>query len=156
MRYLSAFYTDIGTQKKSNQDSLLIQEANTATGTTLLAVLCDGLGGLQKGEIASAEMIKAFSAWFQYQYPVLLNQRFTADVLRESWSQLVSETHRKLTAYGKTRGLSLGTTVEAVLFCEKRYYYFILEIAGFTKKQEFCSRLQRIRPIFSRRWIMEE
>lgn len=53
MRYLSAFYTDIGTQKKSNQDSLLIQEANTATGTTLLAVLCDGLGGLQKGEIAS-------------------------------------------------------------------------------------------------------
>ena len=46
MRYLSAFYTDIGTQKKSNQDSLLIQEANTATGTTLLAVLCDGLGGL--------------------------------------------------------------------------------------------------------------
>ena len=35
MRYLSAFYTDIGTQKKSNQDSLLIQEANTATGTTL-------------------------------------------------------------------------------------------------------------------------
>ena len=38
MRYLSAFYTDIGTQKKSNQDSLLIQEANTATGTTLLDV----------------------------------------------------------------------------------------------------------------------
>ena len=124
MRYLSAFYTDIGTQKKSNQDSLLIQEANTATGTTLLAVLCDGLGGLQKGEIASAERIKAFSAWFQYQYPVLLNQRFTAYVLRERWSQLVSETHRKLTAYGKTRGLSLGTTVEAVLFCEKRYYVF--------------------------------
>ena len=101
MRYLSAFYTDIGTQKKSNQDSLLIQEANTATGTTLLAVLCDGLGGLQKGEIASAEMIKAFSAWFQYQYPILLNQRFTADVLKESWSKLVSETHRKLTAYEK-------------------------------------------------------
>ena len=66
MRYLSAFYTDIGTQKKSNQDSLLIQEANTATGTTLLAVLCDGLGGLQKGEIASAEMIKAFSAWYHW------------------------------------------------------------------------------------------
>ena len=116
MRYLSAFYTDIGTQKKSNQDSLLIQEANTATGTTLLAVLCDGLGGLQKGEIASAEMIKAFSAWFQYQYPILLNQRFTADGLRESWSKLVSETHQKLTTYGKMHGLSLGTTVEAVLF----------------------------------------
>ena len=110
MRYLSAFYTDIGTQKKSNQDSLLIQETNTATGTTLLAVLCDGLGGLQKGEIASAEMIKAFSAWFQYQYPILLNQRFTADGLRESWSKLVSETHQKLRLPGlqKNRSFAAG------------------------------------------------
>ena len=156
MRYLSAFYTDIGTQKKSNQDSLLIQEANTATGTTLLAVLCDGLGGLQKGEIASAEMIKAFSAWFQYQYPILLNQRFTADGLRESWSKLVSETHQKLTTYGKMHGLSLGTTVEAVLFYEKRYYVFHIGDCRVYKKQEFCSRLRKIRPIFSRRWIMEE
>lgn len=84
MRYLSAFHTDIGIQKKSNQDSLLIQEANTASGTTLLTVLCDGLGGLQKGEIASASMVRSFSDWFQYQYPVLLNQGFTADGLRES------------------------------------------------------------------------
>ncbi len=131
MRYLSAFYTDIGTQKKSNQDSLLIQEANTATGTTLLAVLCDGLGGLQKGEIASAEMIKAFSAWFQYQYPILLNQRFTADGLRESWSK-------------------------QSFFMKKDTMYFISETAGFIKRKEFYSRLRKIRPIFSRRWIMEE
>lgn len=156
MRYLSAFYTDIGTQKKSNQDSLLIQEANTATGTTLLAVLCDGLGGLQKGEIGQRRNDQSIFRLVSISVPGSLNQRFTADVLRESWSQLVSETHRKLTAYGKTRGLSLGTTVEAVLFAKNDIMYFILEIAGFTKKQEFCSRLQRIRPIFSRRWIMEE
>ncbi len=143
MRYLSAFYTDIGTQKKSNQDSLLIQEANTATGTTLLAVLCDGLGGLQKGEIASAEMIKAFSAWFQYQYPILLNQRFTADGLRESWSQLVSETHRKLTTYGKMHGLSLGTTVEAVLFYEKRYYVFHIGDCRVYKKEGILQQITK-------------
>ncbi len=124
MRYLSAFHTDIGTQKKSNQDSLLIQEANTASGVTLLAVVCDGLGGLQKGEIASAVMVRSFSDWFQYQYPVLLNQGFTADSLRASWSELVSDTHQKLNAYGKMQGLSLGTTIEAVLFYENRYYIF--------------------------------
>ena len=143
MRYLSAFYTDIGTQKKSNQDSLLIQEANTVVGTTLLAVLCDGLGGLQKGEIASAEMIKAFSAWFQYQYPILLNQRFTADGLRESWSKLVSETHQKLTTYGKMHGLSLGTTVEAVLFYEKRYYVFHIGDCRVYKKEGILQQITK-------------
>lgn len=45
-------------------------------------------------------------------------------VCGRSWSKLVSETHQKLTTYGKMHGLSLGTTVEAVLFYEKRYYVF--------------------------------
>lgn len=143
MRYLSAFHTDIGIQKKSNQDSLLIQEANTASGTTLLTVLCDGLGGLQKGEIASAFMVRAFSDWFQYQYPVLLNQGFTADGLCESWSKLVSETHQKLITYGKMHGLSLGTTVEAVLFYEKRYYVFHIGDCRVYKKEGILQQITK-------------
>lgn len=146
MRYLSAFHTDKGLRKKYNQDSLLIQEANTASGTTLLAVLGDGLGGLQKGEIASATMVRAFSDWFQYQYPVLLKQGFTADGLCGSWSHLVSELHRKLTAYRKTYGWSLGTTVEAVLFYEKRYYVFHIgdcRVYQFYKKEGFLQQITK-------------
>lgn len=136
MRYLSACHTDIGTQKKSNQDSLLILEANVPSGTTLLAVLCDGLGGLQKGELASATMIRAFADWFQYQYPILLNQGFSISGLQQSWSQIVSEVHRKLADYGKMHGLSLGTTVEAVLFYEDQYYALHIGDCRIYKKEE--------------------
>lgn len=143
MRYLAAFYTDIGIQKRRNQDSLLIQEASTTTGSTLLVVLCDGLGGLQKGEIASAAMVRAFAGWFQDQYPVLLKQGFTAAGLRASWSQLVLETHRKLSAYGKQQGCFLGTTVEAVLFYQNQYYIFHVGDCRVYKKRESLEQITK-------------
>lgn len=36
-------------------------EAETDIGNVLLAVICDGMGGLSKGEVASAALIQAFS-----------------------------------------------------------------------------------------------
>ena len=49
-------------------------EAKTDEGRLLLAVLCDGMGGLDKGEVASAALIRAFEAWFQEELPGLIRK----------------------------------------------------------------------------------
>ena len=54
MNYLTATQTDIGTRKKTNQDSMIVMQAATDRGQVLLASVCDGMGGLAKGEVASA------------------------------------------------------------------------------------------------------
>ena len=54
MNYLTAVHTDVGIRKKTNQDSVLIETAATDYGQVLLSVVCDGMGGLAKGEVASA------------------------------------------------------------------------------------------------------
>ena len=61
MGFLSIAHTDIGIRKNTNQDSVLIKEASTDYGRVHLAVICDGMGGLAKGEVASATLIRAFS-----------------------------------------------------------------------------------------------
>ena len=48
-------------RKSTNQDSALIETAATDYGQILLSVVCDGMGGLAKGEVASAMLAKAFS-----------------------------------------------------------------------------------------------
>lgn len=48
MNYLLACYTDVGIKKKTNQDSLLIQRALVNEEQMVLAVVCDGMGGLAK------------------------------------------------------------------------------------------------------------
>ena len=44
----------IGITKSTNQDSLSVKVINTPQGRMTFAILCDGMGGLDKGEVASA------------------------------------------------------------------------------------------------------
>lgn len=64
MKYLLACHTEIGKRIK-NQDSMLLSRALFRGEEIVLSVVCDGMGGLKKGELASAEVIRAFSGWFQ-------------------------------------------------------------------------------------------
>ena len=55
MKFCSAYYSDTG-KKETNQDSLLfIQSCQPQGDEIVLAVICDGVGGLKRGERASAE-----------------------------------------------------------------------------------------------------
>lgn len=65
MNYIGTAVTDIGISKKTNQDSVCVKIAESEKhGQVAMVVLCDGMGGLAKGELASATVIRAFSKWF--------------------------------------------------------------------------------------------
>ena len=64
MRYTATADTDVGISKDTNQDSVLIKHATYPGGEVLMAIICDGMGGLSKGELASATVIRSFARWF--------------------------------------------------------------------------------------------
>lgn len=122
MNFLTAFHTDVGIKKKTNQDSLLIHQAQTDAGNVLLAVICDGMGGLAKGEVASACMIHAFSDWFRLEFPTMLSAGLQPEALRGSWEKLVSNVNQKITVYSMDNSVSMGTTCVALLVVNGTYY----------------------------------
>lgn len=122
MNFLTAAHTDVGIKKNTNQDSYLIHQANTDYGTVLLAVMCDGMGGLAKGEVASARMIQAFSAWFTEEFPSLLYSGMDPDALRASLEKLVERENEHIMAYGRSVHVDLGTTCVAFLVVGTSYY----------------------------------
>lgn len=73
------------------------------------------MGGLAKGEVASAALIRAFQEWFHYDFPRILYQGMVFEELRQSWTQLIYETNHKIAAYGTDLHVNLGTTVVAIL-----------------------------------------
>jgi len=122
MNFLTAVHTDIGIKKKTNQDSALILEANTAKGKVLLAVICDGMGGLAKGELASATVIRAFDEWFKDELPVIIDQGFDAEILRRGWEDIIYQVNTRVGKYGRENGFNMGSTLLALLICEDNYY----------------------------------
>lgn len=122
MNFLTAVHTDVGIKKKTNQDAVLVKVADTDYGRVLLAVICDGMGGLAKGEVASATLIRAFSSWFEDRLPGLLKQGLTDEALCGEWDELIMEMNRKISDYGTDHRLSLGTTAVGLLLVDTKYY----------------------------------
>ena len=122
MKFTTVFQTDAGIRKKTNQDSLCIKQAKTREGTVLMAVLCDGLGGLAKGEVASASLIKAFADWFDQDLIFALKEREPLEAVRLQWGDIIQQMNRKIGTYGKLNDLQLGSTVTAFLVLEDDRY----------------------------------
>ncbi len=121
MNYLTSAVTDIGISKQTNQDSLLIKTANTKIGNVVFSAICDGMGGLAKGELASATVIKSFSKWFDTELPKLIEYGLQRDMLVNRLTKLIREQNQLILNYGKSVGINLGTTVCAILFTENEY-----------------------------------
>lgn len=122
MNFIVSAVTDIGNTKDTNQDSFVIRSFNTSQGHMVLAVLCDGMGGLAKGELASGSLVHAFGHWAEERLPILSKAELKDVEIAEEWATLVREYNEKIKLYGKKSAIRLGTTVTAVLLTENQYY----------------------------------
>ena len=94
MNFIVSARTDIGLTKTTNQDSLSMRVVNTPQGRMVFAVLCDGMGGLDKGEVASASVIRAFDNWLRNDLPTLCGAPIEDSVIRQQWNNIVTVTAR--------------------------------------------------------------
>lgn len=122
MNYIISASTDIGISKDTNQDSLSMKVINTSIGRMSFAVLCDGMGGLAKGEVASASVIRAFDAWVTESLPHLCGGPIDENVIRTQWEKILLEQNVMIKGYGARQGVRLGTTAVVLLLTEENYY----------------------------------
>ena len=118
--FMAAYHTDVGIKKKTNQDSLLLKSASDGTEEVLLAVLCDGMGGMEKGELASAAVIRAFSDWFM-DYCGKAGAGTPFSGIKSVWYEMLRELNQKLINYGEKSRIQLGTTVTAIFLVQRHY-----------------------------------
>lgn len=122
MRFLISAGTDAGNVKKINQDSVSVQLMEADGRQMVFAVLCDGMGGLQRGELASASVVYAFRSWCMHELSHLLEKKLQDGDIRREWTRIIVDCNEKIKAYGKGNGVRLGTTVTVLLLTQDRYY----------------------------------
>lgn len=150
MNFLSAYHTDKGIKKSTNQDALLIKVANTSHGKIGLFTICDGMGGLSKGELASSTVIHEISNWFEAELPKLLGQDDIYEEIKLSMIKKIKYLNRNISSYGKENNCKLGTTITAMLLINNKYiithvgdsraYKIGNDVIQLTKDQSFVQR----------------
>ena len=122
MIYKIAAHSDVGIVKKTNQDSVLVKIAQTNHGKVCLCVVCDGMGGLADGELASATVIREFDQWFINKLPGLLETpEFPMDELRVQWDDLVMRQNKKLATERLLVKLSSWTMEQAMIQAQENW-----------------------------------
>lgn len=119
------FYTviaesDIGNLREVNQDSLLIKHILYDENEVLMAIICDGMGGLSKGELASATLIREFNEWFEKNLLFEL-QNLDLDVIACKCVLLLKSLNIKIQEYSNRIGLKLGSTFTGILFINNQF-----------------------------------
>lgn len=138
---LTAFSSDVGNVKSINEDSLLIKTAEYEDIQIGLLCICDGVGGLSRGEYASKYVVEKFSKWFDNSLPKILGARNWKKIIREQCVLILENANNELAAYGRRNGARTGTTCSTLLIVGKEY--FLIHI-GDTRVYEISDELVQI------------
>ena len=101
--------------RENNEDSIAFWHMSKEKTNKIFAVICDGIGGLPKGEEASSYVVRQLANWFMsegYKMPIKKQQRRI--------QQLCFQLHEELKSYGEEHKIKLGTTMTCVLIHGKR------------------------------------
>ena len=129
MNYTVAAMTDIGKKRATNQDSICVKRAIIADIPVVMAIVCDGMGGLADGELASATVVRGFDHWFENQFPDVAARIGLLDGVGETdwnelgriWCRLLETASHRIKHYGEMRHESLGTTFSGMLITGNSY-----------------------------------
>lgn len=125
MAYI-ATCTDKGRVKRINEDACCVECAETPLGEVLMGVVCDGVGGLSRGELASSTVVERFSRWFERELPGLMEGMVVAgafdfSAVRIVWGTLLASLNDLIRSYGASVGGKLGTTFSGIIACDGTY-----------------------------------
>lgn len=122
MRYFGTVNTDVGIVKKVNQDSACLKVAEfEGIGQAAMMLVCDGMGGLVKGELASATLIRRFSHWFENELPKCISD-FSPQKTAQEWTRIIREENHRIIQYSKQGDCNqMGTTVCGILIVNNTY-----------------------------------
>ena len=119
--------TDIGNGRPSNQDAYLLRQKEKNGKLYLLAVVCDGMGGLKKGEIASHYIVEVLKQWFDETLFDGL-ETMGIDMIEQNLIDLIRRINQNLLLMSRRmeETKSMGSTL-TLLFVEE-HEFFVLNV----------------------------
>lgn len=105
-----------------NEDALSLLHVTKEKSEYLLAVVCDGIGGLSEGENASGFV--ADSLGKELLRLLETNKGIGKVKWRNVFLREISRCHHMLELYGKEKGIRLGTTMSMVFLCGNSGWIF--------------------------------
>lgn len=126
MSNLASWYWDKGNFREKNEDSFSLQRVclNGFFGRkkeAVLAVVCDGIGGLPEGETASGFVAQQLTEWFYREGLGLMARPFWQKRTAEGATDALLRVQERIESCEKAEGICCGTTCTIAILKGRRY-----------------------------------
>ena len=122
MKLTGGCATYVGNTRKVNQDAILYRSSEKDGCYFTVLAVCDGIGGLEKGELASALVVRQANAWYERILQWLDIPTADPDVLYAHVKDAAEEWNRKVCEYRERNRIQTGTTLSLLLLLRDKYY----------------------------------
>lgn len=139
---------EAGKVKEVNEDSLLLRTVKTKNGSLLIGCICDGMGGIGNGEIASGYAVEQLEKWFLQEFLWAVGRSKSRIVVKGKVFRIFQKMNRKLFEHMKIKAVPLRTTVSLLVLFEGRGYMYHI---GDSRIYEFCAYPVLKKPVLIRR-----
>ena len=120
MSYVSGYISDAGTVKKLNQDLTGCYRKDIGCGEIIMAFVCDGKGGVSRGDVAAHTVGNEFVRWLEEVPDDIVD--YPESILRD-WKEIIEELNDRIRGYGQQRQIKLGAALTVVLLLPNGSYY---------------------------------
>jgi len=116
MKFFTGSITDKGAYRPNNEDSILVRIHEEESHSFCIGVVCDGIGGLDGGEISSDFLISHINTWFNR---MVLNPEDPAqDDMREFLRIYSAQWNEQLIDHLQMLGIKSGSTMSLLYLDE--------------------------------------
>lgn len=120
LNYITGAVSNRGTTRKINQDKVCLRKKNTEYGEAILAIVCGGMGGMARGDVAANTVVREFSIWFRHHLEEAMENPRRIEI---EWFVIIEELNKRIWGYGKQKRIRLGTTLTVILLLPDGRYY---------------------------------
>lgn len=114
--------SDIGSVRKVNQDAVCCRLFNRRKESIALCAVCDGVGGLEHGEMASSLLVECMKEWFEELMSWLDFSKTDPEVLFSHLKDAAESWNEEVCRLSQSQNIKTGSTMSLLLLVQQRYY----------------------------------
>lgn len=112
-------FTDLGVERATNEDNFIFIRSELDGEEIVIAIICDGMGGLDNGEYASREVCETV------KQAIVGKDHTSIEEIRRAVTVAIKRANRTIFKEKTKYGRRCGTTVTGVLLADKGYVWHV-------------------------------
>lgn len=122
MKIKTGCVSDVGAYRPVNQDAVFCRYLQKNGEIFALCAVCDGVGGLENGEVASGFLVDRMGKWFQEILSWIDISAVNPGILCSHLKDAVEEWNEELIELQRNRNIRTGTTMSLLMIIRQAYY----------------------------------